>query len=245
MPRFLIVASEAVAPAGNVGMALLENGAFYDAILPNENHASRSPFAYEGLPAEPGDYAGLIVLGGAMSANDVDDFPYLLELEALIRRFDEAARPVLGICLGAQVAARAYGGEVVHTGRLETGFVPVRLSGAAADDPLFSGTGPELRLFQNHYEAVHNVPDAVVLASGDHCPIQAFRIGERVYGTQFHLEVTLDIARDWYRQFGDALYRDAPSMEHELDAGFERHFMDQAQLCRLLVGRWMALAEDG
>ena len=241
MRRYLFVVSEAVAPAGNVGLALLENGAFYDTILPNENHASRSPLAYPGFPDGPGDYAGLIVMGGAMSANDVEDYPYLLDLEALVRKFDSVGRPVLGICLGAQVVARAYGGEVVHTGQLETGFVPIRLTDDAVDDPLFTGTGPEFNLFQNHYEAVRNVPGAVVLASGDHCPIQAFRVGERVYGTQFHMEATLDIARDWYRRFGDVLYRDAPAMEHELDAGFISHFPAQADLCKLLIRRWMTL----
>ena len=241
MQRYLIVVSEAVAPAGNVGLALLENGAFYDTILPNEQHASPVPHDYPGLPDEPGDYAGLIVMGGAMSANDVDEFPYLLDLEALIRKFDAAGRPVLGICLGAQVAARAYGGEVTHMGALETGFVPVEVTAEAEDDPVFSGTGPALHLFQNHYEAVRNVPGAVVLASGEQCPVQAFRIGERVYGTQFHMEVTLDIARDWYRRFGHVLYRDAPEMEHELDAGFIDHFSAQSELCKLLVRRWMTL----
>ena len=244
MRRYLFVVSEAVAPAGNVGLALLENGAFYDTILPNENHASYAPHDYPGIPGDPGDYAGLIVMGGAMSANDVEDYPYLLDVESLIRKFDAAGRPVLGICLGAQVVARAYGGEVVPTGELETGFVPIALQPEAADDPLFSGTGPRLSLFQNHYDAVQHVPDAVVLASGDRCPIQAFRVGERVYGTQFHLEVTLDIARDWYRRFGHVLYRDAPEMEHELDAGFIDHFAAQAALCRLLVTRWMDLGTE-
>ena len=242
MRRYLFVVSEAVAPAGNVGLALLENGAFYDTILPNENHASRSPHDYPGLPDEPGDYAGLIVMGGAMSANDIEDYPYLLDLENLIRKFDAAGRQVLGICLGAQVVARAYGGEVAHTGELETGFVPIRLTQEAVDDPVFAGTGPRLNLFQNHYEAVQDVPDAVVLAAGEHCPVQAFRVGERVYGTQFHLEVTLDIARDWYRRFGHVLYRDAPRMEHELDAGFVEHFLAQSELCKLLVRRWMNLS---
>lgn len=241
MRRYLIVVSEAVAPAGNVGLALLENGAFYDTVMPADKHASHAPHDYPGLPDEPGDYAGLIVMGGAMSANDVDEFPYLLDLEALIRTFDAAGRPVLGICLGAQVAARAYGGEVARMDGLETGFVPIEVTAEAGDDPVFSGTGPKLNLFQNHYEAVRDVPGAVVLASGDRCPIQAFRVGERVYGTQFHMEVTLDIARDWYRRFGHVLYRDAPEMEHELDAGFIDHFSAQAELCKRLVRRWMTL----
>lgn len=242
MRRFLVVASDVLAQAGTVGTTLLEHGDFYDTILPTARHATWSPFDYPGLPDTPGTWDGLIIMGGAMSANEVAEYPFFNDLFELVRRFDAAERPVLGVCLGAQVIARAYGGEVYETGALETGFNPIAVTDEAQDDPLFAGLGPDLMVFQNHYESMRGIKDAVTLARGDLCPVQAFRIGERVYGTQFHVEVTLDGARDWYRVSGAHLYRDAPNMVDDLDTGFIEHFRTQRDACRTLVERWADLA---
>ena len=96
-----------------LGEAILDAGALYDALLPVDRYASHAPFDYPGVPKDPGDYTGLIILGGPMSANDVAKYPFLAETESLIRRFDAESRPVLGICLGAQIIARAFGAGTV------------------------------------------------------------------------------------------------------------------------------------
>src|SRR3954468_13833648 len=121
--KFLIIVPEFAAPPALIGEALFEQGDTYDAIYPMDRFASHSPLSYPGLPSEPGDYAGLIMMGGPMSANDTADHAFLQETMALIRSFALAERPVLGICLGAQVIARAYGGEVFRLGGLEAGYV--------------------------------------------------------------------------------------------------------------------------
>lgn len=241
MRTFLVVTADPYAPAGALGTTILEAGDYYDTAMPTKNHASWSPFDYPGVPSEPGDYAGLIIMGGAMSANDVEEHPYLLELETLCRRFDEGGRLVLGVCLGAQIVARAWGGEVFSMGELETGFNQVQVTDAGSSDPVFSGAPASFSTFQNHYEAVRDVPGIETLAAGGACDIQAFRIGERVYGTQFHIEVTLDIARGWYRVSGKTLYRDAPHMKQEFDRQFQTHYREHSRVCRQLVEAWLAL----
>jgi GMP synthase-like glutamine amidotransferase len=242
--NYLMIVPEATAPAGLIGETMIGEGALYDTLLPVECHASRAPFAYPGIPAEPGDYAGLIVLGGPMSANDTAKYPYLADTMTLIRKFAAADKPVLGICLGAQVIARAFGGEVYRMPHLESGFYTMDVTAEGKRDPLFSALGPDVTSFQNHFEAVRNVPGAVALATGGACPIQAFRIGRATYATQFHPEVTIDIVRDWIRKFGRAFTDDEPRLLTDLDRQFRQSFARHREQCQALVRRWLALAAD-
>lgn len=242
MRRYLMIAPEATAPAGLVGETLVAEGALYDTLLPVERHASHAPFDYPGIPNEPGGYAGLIVLGGPMSANDTDKHPFLSQTMDLIRAFAADDRPVLGICLGAQIIARAFGGEVYRMGRLESCFHTMQVTPEGRNDPVFSALGPEITSFQNHFEAVRNVRGAVPLATGGACPIQAFRTGRATYATQFHPEVTIDIVRDWIRRFGTAFTRDEPRLLTDLDRQFAEHFAGARAQCQALVRGWMNLA---
>ncbi|HWA49143.1 MAG TPA: type 1 glutamine amidotransferase [Dongiaceae bacterium] len=242
MRKFLIIVPDPAAQAGLVGETLVNSGAEYDAILPTERYATQAPFAYPGIPQIPGDYAGLIVLGGPMSANDEAEFPFLGETMELIHKFDHNGKPVLGICLGAQIISRAYGGEVYRMDKLESGFRTMELTAEGRADPIFSELGDDVTSFQNHFEAVRNIPDAVPLATGGACPIQAYRLGEKVYATQFHPEVTLDIVRDWIRKFGRVFTDHEPRLLTDLDRQFREFFPCHRAQCETLVRRWMALA---
>lgn len=242
MGNYLIIMPEATAPAGLIGETMIGEGASYDTIMPVERHASRTPFDYPGIPRAVDDHAGLVVLGGPMSANDADKHPFLGETMALIREFAAADRPVLGICLGAQVIARAFGGEVYRMDRLESGFRTMELTPEGKSDPVFSGLGTNVTSFQNHFEAVRDVPGAVPLATGGACPIQAFRIGRATYATQFHPEVTLDIVRDWIRKFGRAFTDDEPRLLTDLSRQFRECFPRHREQCHTLVRRWLGLA---
>ena len=242
MRKFLIIVPDATAPAGLVGETLIADGALYDTLMPVECHASHAPFEYPGIPSDVGDYAGLVVLGGPMSANDADQHPFLTETMALIRAFASKDRPVLGICLGAQVIARSFGGEVYRMGRLESGFYTMDVTPEGRRDPVFSALGADITSFQNHFEAVRNVPEAVPLATGGACPIQAFRIGRATYATQFHPEVTIDIVRDWIRKFGTTFTEDEPRLLTDLDRQFAENFARARAQCQALVRGWMDLA---
>ena len=240
--KFLCIIPENSAPPALIGEALLENGDSYDAVYPMDRFASHSPLSYPGLPSEPGDYAGLVMMGGPMSANDTADHAFLQESMALIRSFALAQRPVLGICLGAQVIARAYGGEVFRLGGLEAGYIPMHNTAQAKDDPVFAGLPENFAAFQTHYDAVRNIPEATVLATGGMSAVQAYRIGKTTYGLQFHPEATIDIARDWVRKFGAVFCKDEPRLITHLDSDFARHYRNSAQWCRSFVQSWAKLA---
>jgi GMP synthase-like glutamine amidotransferase len=239
--KFLAIIPESSAPPALIGEALLEMGHAYDAVYPIDRYASQSPLSYTGLPSAPGDYAGLIMMGGPMSANDVADHAFLEESMALIRSFGVAKKPVLGVCLGAQVIGRAYGGEVYRMNGLEAGYIRMHTTEAAADDPVFKNVG-KFNAFHTHYDAVRNIPDAVVLASGGMSAVQAFRIGAATYGVQFHPEATIDIARDWVRKFGAVFCKDEPRLITHLDQDFADYYPDSSRLCRNLVQNWSGLA---
>jgi GMP synthase (glutamine-hydrolysing) len=242
MRKFLTIIPDATAPAGLVGETLVGEGALYDALLPVERYASHAPFDYPGIPKDVGNYAGLLMLGGPMSANDTGEHPFLAETMDLIRAFATEDRPVLGICLGAQIIARAFGGEVYRMGRLESGFYTMDVTPEGRRDPVFSAFGAHVTSFQNHFEAVRNVRDAVPLATGGACPIQAFRVGRATYATQFHPEVTIDIVRDWIRKFGTTFTKDEPRLLTDLDRQFGENFGRARAQCQALVRGWMALA---
>lgn len=151
----------------------------------------------DGFMPEPGDISSLIVLGGAMGANDDLPYPFLSNLKALIRRIVDAEIPYLGVCLGGQLLAAALGAKVVSHRWEELGMLPVALTEAGKTDPLFGGIPAQFHTFQWHHDSF-DIPDGgVLLASSEACPHQAFRVGNAAWGIQFHPEVTEPIIRDW------------------------------------------------
>ena len=171
----------------------------------------RRPHAGEPLPADLTGFAGLLVLGGAMGAMDDDVAPWLPATRRLLAEGVERGLPTLGICLGAQLLAAATGGRVERgTAGLEVGLVPIRCLPQAADDALLgpvaaltTATGAASRAGQVavpqwHQDAVTVLPaGAVLLASGDRYPHQAFRLGSCAWGLQYHPEVTLADFGEW------------------------------------------------
>lgn len=149
------------------------------------------------LPDHLDGHDGLIVLGGPMSVHDQAEYPHLARAEDLIRQAVATGIPTLGICLGAQLIAKAMGAEVRPNAVKEIGCYPVRLTDDAQRDPLFAGLGPEMTVFQWHGDTFTLPPGATLLAAAPLCHHQAFRIGANAYGLQFHMEVTADMVEAW------------------------------------------------
>jgi GMP synthase (glutamine-hydrolysing) len=182
-----IIQNDPEVPPGNITDNLDDFGILYFV---------HHPYCGDPLP-ELQDITALIVLGGAMGANDDQPHPFLYDLKLFIRQVVEAGIPYLGICLGGQLLAAALGAQVVSNRWEEMGSVPVMLNALAREDVLFSGLSDVFTTFQWHHDSFDIPVGGVVLASSAGCPHQAFRVGERAWGTQFHPEVTEQIIRDW------------------------------------------------
>ena len=133
---------------------------------------------------------GLIVLGGPMSVNDIAAYPWLEQETRFIAEMIALGKPVLGICLGAQLIAKAAGAEVYKNPESEIGWFPISWFHASMQG-LPELTLPEwMQVFQWHGETFDLPDGAIHLATGRACANQAFLLKERVLGLQFHLEVT-------------------------------------------------------
>ncbi len=154
-------------------------------------------------------YHGLIVLGGPMNCDECDRYPHLATEVELIRQTIEAGKPVLGICLGAQLIARALGARVAPNDKKEIGWYELNPTEAGHADPLFAPLAASQMIFQWHGDTFQIPRDAVHLATSPDCRNQAFRYGDNVYGLQFHLEVDEPMILRWLH---------TPSMAREAEA---------------------------
>ncbi|MEJ2298338.1 MAG: gamma-glutamyl-gamma-aminobutyrate hydrolase family protein [Woeseiaceae bacterium] len=142
-------------------------------------------------------YEALIVLGGPMNSDQIDTYPNLITEVEIIREAVSRGMSVLGICLGAQLLARALGGSVARNKVREIGWYDVEVTAAGRDDPVLSTFAPRQEVFQWHEDGISLPPGAELLASSPASPVQAFRFGEHAYGFQFHLEANLPLIERW------------------------------------------------
>jgi GMP synthase (glutamine-hydrolysing) len=193
-PALLVVEHEEDAPPALLAEAAAAAGV--------ELRVAR-PYAGDPLPDGLDGAAGLVVLGGEMGVGDAASWPHLRTTMALIRHAAERAAPVLGVCLGAQLAAEALGGRAYPgASGLEVGWVEVALTPEGRDDPVVGALldgdpGAPAVVFQWHKDTYDPPPGASLLASGDRYRQQAFRLGS-VVGVQFHPEVDAATLTGWY-----------------------------------------------
>lgn len=186
-------------------------------------------------------YAGIVAMGGAMSVYDEAEHPWLVPEKRLIAEAVAAETPFWGVCLGAQLLAVSLGARVSRGAQAELGVLPVQLTAAARQDPVFAGAPASFQTLQWHGETYELPPGAVQLARSRSCEQQAFVHG-RAYALQFHLEVDAALAGEWMGvpEFVDELQQahgeGAPSALLAQVGAAER---DSVALARRLFSRWL------
>ncbi|WP_348770466.1 membrane dipeptidase [Leifsonia sp. PS1209] len=179
-PRVLVVVNAKESAPRRLGRWLEEQGIVVEPVL-----------GTDGLPESLDGYAGLVMLGGGLMPDDDARAPWLAQERALALEAIDADLPTLGICLGGQILAHVAGGEVrAAFGPKERGATVISTSDAGRADRVIGGLGSSAPMIENHQDMITELPPAaVLLGSSDAVDIQAFRLGERVYGLQFHPEV--------------------------------------------------------
>lgn len=196
MPRILVFQHVAAEPLGTL-----------DPLIRRRGHRVRFVNFERHPDAEPNidRYRGLVVLGGPMNVEDQAQRPHLrTELRVIEQALDQG-KPVLGICLGAQLLAHVLGAPVRKHDQTEIGWYRLELTGAGLADKVMSPLGATTPVFQWHARS-YALPDgAIQLARTSTCEQQAFRYGDMAYGVQFHPEANQPLIERW---LGNPVYAD-------------------------------------
>jgi len=150
------------------------------------------------------EHSHLVIMGGPVAVYNIDNHPFLHYEAAIIRAFMKSDKPVLGICLGAQMIAYAMGVDVYQGQTQEVGWYKVGLTEEGMKDELISSLSidgtTQADVFQWHGDTFNIHKNAVRIATSDAFENQAFRYKDNVYALQFHIEVTPEMIREWFEK---------------------------------------------
>ena len=167
----------------------------------------------------------VLIMGGPMSVNDETDYPYLAEEKKSIRSFVKSGTPVLGICLGAQLIANAFGGKVYPCNE-EVGWHEIRCNGTG----ILNRFPSMFRVFQMHGETFDIPINGRILCVGENVRNQAFDIGSAT-GLQFHFEITEDLIQNWIRTLSS-------TKRDEISRDTDIFLTDSNSRCRAVAERF-------
>jgi GMP synthase (glutamine-hydrolysing) len=183
----------------------VRSGVFGDVVAERGHLLDEWSLAWERpLPRPLDAYGAVLVFGGAMHADQDQHHPWLREEDLFLHRLLDLHIPVLGICLGAQLLAKAAHAPVHPASEPEVGWFPVDLTDEAAEDPVLSRLPQRFVAFQWHYYT-HGLPAGAVELARSRVCTQAFRLGANAWGVQFHPEVTLAQLEGWIAEDEDEL----------------------------------------
>jgi GMP synthase (glutamine-hydrolysing) len=235
MPRILVFQHVAAEPLGTL-----------DPLIRRRGHRIR----FKNFERHPGAqldvdrYRGLVVLGGPMNVEDHPQRPHLANEMRAIEKMLGQGKPVLGICLGAQLLAHVLGAQVSRNATPEIGWYPLQKTADGLADPVLAPLEPETPVFQWHGCRFDIPQGAVHLARSPQCEQQAFRYGESAYGFQFHLEMDERLVERW---LANTAYREElaasglPHDEHAIRAQTKQHIAATQQQADAVFGNFLDL----
>lgn len=230
--RVAVIENMKSTPLGSLGVALAEANAEIERFR---------PWIDGKLPAGSADHDALVVLGGEQNAIDDQNYPYLPTLAQLMRDFVEDDKAVLGICLGAQILARAYGAENHLNAGLEFGWHTVSKSKEGETDALLFDLPDDFTTFQWHSDTFTLPEGATRLATSSLTENQAFRVGRAAYGMQFHFEASASVIDSWKAEFAASIEQMEPGW-HEGYAELAAKHASESDASGLAIGRnWVCM----
>jgi GMP synthase (glutamine-hydrolysing) len=192
-------------------------GLFEQVVLQRGDHLDRWVVAEgDAAPGDPSHWDAVMVFGGAMHPDQDAEHPWLQGEVAFIERAVDAGVPTIGVCLGAQLLARAAGAWIGPAGSAEVGWFSVELNDDGAADPVIGVLPRRVEAFQWHYYTFELPEGAVELARSE-AVRQAFRLGERAWGIQFHAEVDRRMLDRWFREGAAELPKPVEEIRAETD----------------------------
>jgi GMP synthase (glutamine-hydrolysing) len=229
-PRALHIMNESSGPARLFVEALEERGFEVVTVSP---HAGQ-------LPESPDGFAAILSGGGTADTHQTDEHPWLVHEVALLREAIDRGVPTMGLCLGAQLLTEAAGGTVYRCDPAEVGWFEVIAAPEAVGDPVMGSLPASFMAMQWHLYACELPRSAVALARNPTC-VQALRIGEAAWGTQFHIETTRDILISWADMAPGELERYGYDRAR-YDAELDRHGAAHEAIGRDMAGRFAEVA---
>ncbi len=217
MPKLLVIQHAPTEGLGTFEEELKANNLTYDLIKTYEQPKFPGGAEFDG-------YAGLISLGGPMGAGDESLHPWITKELMTLKEFLRQKKPILGICLGAQLLARASGGRVYRGHVKEIGWYPVKL------DDWFSQRNPlffqfeqdkELIVFQWHQDTFDKPSEGYTLCWNQNYSQQAFSFQGNAIGLQFHPEMTEAMIRQWVEVDSAQLIQEGFDPRKIIDQGIQ------------------------
>jgi GMP synthase-like glutamine amidotransferase len=236
----LVIQNDATSPISLVGEHIVGAGGRLTTLLPHSGDA---------LPSSPAGFDAAVILGGPQHAGDDENYPAFVPMLDLLRDFHRQSKPMLGLCLGGQWLARAFGATVRRNDEFEYGYLPIQITNEGQQDALLAGLAPSQRIMQWH-EDTFGLPDSGIrLMTGPTCENQAFRYGETTYGFQCHFEVSQDLAKTWIEKFGHVILRrfgedHGKAQLMRASEELKQHGQRATEFCRVVTQRWTKLVRQ-
>jgi len=206
-------------------------GGVFDEVVEEAGHDLERWSVPEGEEPDPArDYDAVMVFGGSMHPDQDDHFSWLEREEEFLQEVLAEGVPVFGVCLGAQMLARAAGARVGPSSAPEIGWLDVELTAAGAADPVLGVLPPHATVFEWHHYTFEIPDGGRELARTDVCP-QAFRLSQPAWGIQFHAEVTLPMLTAWADELPDDLPMTTEALVAASQAEIERSNDQGRALC--------------